>query len=310
MTTSVSRIPTLYVNNRKASSSSGSGHHRRRSNSCTSNHHRYTSEIISLDAIDSVDLERLNRKKRHRSAHSRHATNAESRQSSSKTRNYTKCRDTLGRTRDLPTTFTRESSEVVRSSKLVTCDNGTFRRRGDVNGNASSSSSDENELTGGVNHEFNEELTAVKHTFESLKQIVKSNQPPTGVLSNAKRHLKQHMEILDTNGNDGNCRGGTKFNDNARNIPNDNTRNINKDNTQNSITERNTQNRVNHNETSTKKADVTRSLPNTQCVGNESTSRLKNINKEILLQIGGGPCSKLTSPAMLTNVSIHFASQY
>ncbi|KAL1453144.1 hypothetical protein WDU94_007314 [Cyamophila willieti] len=265
MTTSVSRIPTLYINNRKSSSSAGNGG-RRRSNSCT-NSHRYTSEIISLDAIDQVDLERLSRKKRHRSAHSRHGT--ETRQSSVRSRDYTKCRTT-------------------RDSELVTCDNGTFPLRCDLNGNADSSSSDDNERTGGLNrvYELTEKLSAVKHTFESLKQIVKSNQPPpSGVLSRPNLHLKQHMEIRDSNGN---SRVETKINDNTRNI--------------------NTRSRLNNNETATKIVDVKRSLVNTRSVAvdNEtSSSRLKNINKEVLLQISGGPSSKLTSPAMSTDNKVN-----
>ncbi|KAI5698859.1 hypothetical protein M8J75_012831 [Diaphorina citri] len=183
MTTSVSRIPQLYVNNRKASS------HRRRSASCVT--HRYTSEIISLDAIDSVDIEQLSRKKRHRS-HSRHhdgkyertrvstnlneAKNERTRVSANldegkyeRSRVSTNLNEAKNERTRVSTNLNEEDTRRTGDSRIVSCDNGKFRvSRVDINGN---SSSEENETeTGGV------DLRQVKHTFASLTRIVKSNQ--------------------------------------------------------------------------------------------------------------------------------------
>lgn len=251
MTTSVSRIPQLYVNSHRKSS----GQRRHRSASTA---HRHTSEVISLDAIDSVDLDQLNRKRRHRS-HSRH--HQESRPSSERSRGSANVNREFAKL--------RESSPSV--EKLVDCDNGRFRlSRKDVNGN---SSSDET-----VESSERFDLSSVKQSLNSLKQIVKANQPSFGLNTNLllegirSEQIRTPPKYMDVDGENGN----------GRTRPNHGTININTETNRlfqlkDSHRNRSEKQRVNDNDF--KRCNTSVNKDTRLSTTDNEFSRVKNINK-------------------------------
>lgn len=234
-----------------------------------------------------MDLDQLNRKRKHRS-HSRHRQDL--RPSSERTREVT------NENREFTKSHESSSSPVA---KFVNCDNGQFREfrvsRKDINGN-SHSSSDEN--IEGTSERF--DLSSVKQSLNSLKQIVKANQPSRVLSTNLLFEGFQSGRSLsmDIDGVNGNVRNLTKpravnINNKARTLYG--SRDLN--------TNRTEEQRVNDNDVkrhNTIVNDNTRS----NTIDNEH-SRLRNINRGNLHVLKMNRSSNSVSNLFLMNYIFH-----